>query len=528
MKKIEVNSNLLTKNNIYNIDCLELIKKMKDQNFKVDLILTDPPYNVSRENNFKTIGRAGIDFGKWDKNFDQLKWLDGIGEIVNKDGSILIFNDWKNMGLISEKLEKEGFEVKDLIRWIKPAPMPRNTDRRYVTDFEFVIWATKKGGKWTFNNNSEKYLRPEYEAGVPLGDKRIHPTEKPEYLIQEIIRVHSNAGDLIFDPFSGSGTISVVADKLDRYFIASELDKKYYDASIKRLNLNYPKPAFNHLGNKWRMIIELIGNFPKKDIDNFVEPFAGSAIVTSSYKSAKKYWLNDKDEHLSEIIDYLLNTDSSVIIKNTKSIIKKYNLPINSKKKYNDEYLKLRKSYNKSKNISELLVLILYGFNQQIRFNSKDEFNIPVGKFYWNEYHEEKLKSFIENCKDKKIKTSHIDFYDFIKNKMKDLNSNHTLFYFDPPYFLSNATYNSEWGEEEEKKLINCLEELTCKGYKWCLSNVIESKGKVNNFLIKFIEENKNNIKWKVISDINYRNSNYQRSTRNKNDVEILIWGNYE
>lgn len=501
---------------------------MKDEQFKVDLILTDPPYNISRKNNFKTIGRSGIDFGEWDKNFDQLKWLNGIGEIVSKDGSILIFNDWKNLGNIAQKLEKEGFEIKDLIRWIKPAPMPRNTERRYVTDFELIIWATKKGAKWTFNKEIENYLRPEYEASPPIGNNRIHPTEKPEYLIQELLRTHSNDGDIIFDPFSGSGVISVVADKLDRYFIASEIDKNYYEKSIKRLQLNYPKPAFNHLGNKYRMIFELIGNFPKKNIDNFVEPFAGSAIVTSSYKSAKKYWLNDSDKHLSEVLEYLLNNDSSVILRNTMEIIKKYKLPIGSKINYSSEYLKLRNSYNKTKNVSELLVLILYGFNQQIRFNNHDLFNIPVGKFFWNDYQQQKLISFIENCKNKKIETSSMDFLEFVKKMTKNLNSKKTLFYFDPPYYLSNATYNSNWGEIEEKKLIDCLQELTDKGYMWCLSNVIESKGKINLLLNNFINKNSKKIKWKILSEINYKNSNYQRQTRNKKDIEILLWGNYE
>ena len=111
---------------------------------------------------------------------------------------------------------------------------------------------------------------------------------------------------------------------------------------------------------------------------------------------------------------------------------------------------------------------------------------------------------------------------------MKDLDKKHTLFYFDPPYYLSDATYNNNWNEDQEKKLIECLKELTNKGYKWCLSNVIESKGKINQHLINFIDNNKDNIKWKILSDINYKNSNYQRSTRNKKDIEILIWGNYE
>ncbi len=528
MKKSQDNSNYVEKNKIYYMDCIKLLNKLKEQNIEVDLIITDPPYNISRKNNFKTIGRSGIDFGEWDKDFNQLSWLDGISNVLSKNGSILIFNDWKNMGIISRKLEFEGFEIKDLIRWIKPAPMPRNTNRRYVTDFEFILWATKKGAKWTFNKEKNKYyLKPEFICSPP-GTTRIHPTEKPEKLIEDLINIHSNKGDLILDLFSGSGVISVTADKLDRYFIACEKNKAYYEESIKRLKKNYPKPAFNHLGNKWRMINELIGNFPKKNIDNFVEPFAGSAIVTSSYKSAKKYWLNDSDNFLSSLLEYLLNNDWNIILNNTKKIIKKYNLPVKEFRKYNTEYYALRNSFNKSKKIEELFVLVLYGFNQQIRFNSKNEFNIPVGKFCWNNYQEKKIKKFVENCKDKKIETTSKDFYDFVLWATNNLCSDKTLFYFDPPYLLSNATYNSSWTNNCEDKLIKCLKILLDKNYKWCLSNVIESKGKTNDLLIKLINENKDKIKWKCISDINYKNSNYQRTSKSKEDIEILIWGNYE
>ena len=526
MKRLN-NKNYLTKNKIYNIDCIDLIEQMKKENFKVDLILTDPPYNISRKNNFKTIGRSGIDFGDWDKNFDQLKWLNGISEILNKNGSILIFNDWKNMGIIAQKLEYEGFEIKDLIRWIKPAPMPRNILRRYVTDYEFIIWAVKKGAKWVFNNNKNNYLRPEFVFSSP-SVKRIHPTEKPEKLINDLLKIHSNQGDIIFDPFSGSGTISIVADKLDRYFIASELDKTYYEKSIKRLNENYPKPAFNHLGNKWRMIKELIGNFPKKNIDNFIEPFAGSAIVTSCYKSAKKYWINDNDKHLSSILEYLLNNDSKIILKEIEHIIYKYKLPINESNNYLIQYNKLKSDYNKHKSISHLLVLILYGFNQQIRFNSNDEFNIPIGKFFWTNYHKEKIKLFIDNCKSKKIETSNLEFDEFINDIIKKIDKNNSFFYFDPPYYLSNATYNTMWTIEKEEKLIKCLQKLTDDGYKWCLSNVIESKGNKNKLLEKFIRDNNKKIKYRYLNEINYKNSNYQRSSKTKDDIEILVWGNYE
>lgn len=519
---------VIDKNKIYNCDCKKIIKEMINANFKVDLILTDPPYNISRENNFNTIGRKGIDFGEWDKNFNQTSWLNGIGKIVNKNGSIIIFNDWKNMGEIAVKLEQEGFEVKDLIRWVKPSPMPRNIERRYVTDFEFLIWATKKGAKWTFNNNSETYLKPEWICSAP--QKRIHPTEKPEPLIENLLLVHSNVGDIVFDPFSGSGCISSVAEKLDRYYIACEISQSFFNMSKKRIQENFLKPPFNHLGNKRRIIAELIGNFPKKEIKYFIEPFAGSSIVTSCYRTPKYFYLNDKDKHLSELLNFLSANDSDIIISKIEHIIKEYKLPIEQKIKYQEQYNKLKTDYNKEKCTDnyKLLVLILFGFNQQIRFNSKLNFNIPAGKFFWSSYHKQKLKNYIDNSKNKKIKFYSLDFDAFVDKIIKTINHNESLFYLDPPYLLSNATYNFIWTEKDEQKLINKLQQLTDNGFKWCLSNLIESKGKINQFLVDFIEKNKQKIKWKFLSDVDYHNSSYQRNSRDKKDIEILVWGNYE
>ena len=128
-------------------DYKELLEEMKEQKMKVDCILTDPPYCISLKNNFKTMGRAGIDFGKWDYNFNQTEWIKNCVPFLNDGGSIIIFNDWKNLSYIVEALEDNGCIVKDLLRWEKLNPMPRNVNSRYVIDFECAIWAVK------FKNN---------------------------------------------------------------------------------------------------------------------------------------------------------------------------------------------------------------------------------------------------------------------------------------------------------------------------------------------------------------------------------------
>lgn len=284
------------------------------------------------------------------------------------------------------------------------------------------------------------------------------------------------------------------------------------------------KPAFNHLGNKTRIIDELLRIFPKKNIENFVEPFAGSAIVTMSYLSAKKYWLNDKDKYLTSVLELLLNNDKDIIIKKIEKIIKDYDLPLENKSnKYKNQYNKLKDDYNNDKKVDKLLTLILFGFNQQIRFNKKNEFNIPCGKFFWNEYHKQKIIDFVSHAKNKYFETRSLDFENFIKEILPNLSTHNTLIYFDPPYLLSTATYNVNWDENDEYRLIKLLDELNKKGYKWVLSNVLISKGKTNKILHEFILNN-NYVNYKIINQINYHNSNYQRKNKDDKDEEIIVW----
>ena len=216
-------------------DCLELMKDIPDGS--IDLILTDPPYNIARKNNFTTMGRAGIDFGEWDKGFEQLEWLAEIPRILKPDGSVVIFNAWANLGDIARRCEELGLVIKDMLRWVKTNPMPRNRDRRYITDYECAIWLTNKNAKWVFHRLSDTYQRPEFSYGVVSGkEKTTHPTQKPIALMEELLLIHSNEGDIVLDPFLGSGTTALAAVNTNRHYIGFELDEKYFDIACKRLD----------------------------------------------------------------------------------------------------------------------------------------------------------------------------------------------------------------------------------------------------------------------------------------------------
>lgn len=222
-----------------NCDYLDVVTQLKKDKTKVDLILTDPPYCVSRDYQlgFSNMGRSGMNYGKWDYGFDQKKWIYDCSDLVKEGGSILIFNDWKNMSYIVEALTDCGFVIKDLIRWEKANPMPRNVNSRYVMDFELCLWAVKGKKKWTFNKpDIIPYIKPVFKTGmVPGGKKRIHPTQKHLSVIEELIKIHSNENELVFDPFAGSATTALACKNTNRNFIGSEIDKEYFQKAVKRL-----------------------------------------------------------------------------------------------------------------------------------------------------------------------------------------------------------------------------------------------------------------------------------------------------
>ncbi|HER4723057.1 TPA: site-specific DNA-methyltransferase [Streptococcus pyogenes] len=215
-------------------NCLELLAELTDG--LIDMVITDPPYNISVKNNFATMGRTGIDFGDWDKGFDLLSWIDIASQKLTKNGGMIIFNDWKNLGDIARHCEKNGLVVKDIFRWVKDNPMPRNRDRRYITDSEYGVWVVRKKSKWVFNRKSEKYDRPEYRYPVVAGaEKTQHPTQKPVALMKDIITRHTTKGAVVLDPFMGSGSTGVACLLTGGDFIGYELNKDYFNIANKRI-----------------------------------------------------------------------------------------------------------------------------------------------------------------------------------------------------------------------------------------------------------------------------------------------------
>lgn len=230
----------MPKIDIINEDCFKVIQQFIENDFKVDAIITDIPYQISVDNNFKTMkdrtGRNGIDFGEWDKEFD-CSSLGIFSKILKPNGSIVLFHSFEQYADVKKTFEDNGLECKDRIIWEKTNPMPRNRDRRYISNCEMGSWYVMKKAKWTFNRQDEKYQKMifRYPSESGGGFKRYHPTQKNLELMKEIVAIHTNENDIVFDPFAGSGSTGVACKNLNRNFIGIELDKKYFEIAKERL-----------------------------------------------------------------------------------------------------------------------------------------------------------------------------------------------------------------------------------------------------------------------------------------------------
>jgi DNA-cytosine methyltransferase len=220
-------------------DANHVVREFLKSNKFVDAIITDPPYNISKENNFNTLNspRQGVDFGAWDNNFDVCGWINQYSKLLKPNGSIIIFCSYLFMSDVIRAMQSNDIEMKDVIIWRKSNPMPRNIERRYVQDVEFAVWGVKKRGRWTFNKPKDiPYLRSMIETSVVSGSERtIHPTQKGVKVMEKIVSVHTNLGDVILDPFMGSGSTGVVAVSLGRQFIGVEISPEYFDIAKERI-----------------------------------------------------------------------------------------------------------------------------------------------------------------------------------------------------------------------------------------------------------------------------------------------------
>ena len=222
-------------------DCLELIKQVPSNS--VDLILIDPPYEISRPTNFQSGEETGrdtdrfrisMDFGEWDKNFTGLEVVIKEGyRVLRQGGTMICFYDLWKIETLKNLYDSNKFKQVRFIEWMKTNPVPINSKINYLTNAREVAVSAIKGSKPTFNSSYDNGL---YSYPICAGKERtIHPTQKPLSLITDLVLKHSNEGDMVLDCFMGSGTTGVACKNTNREFIGMELDEKYYKVACERL-----------------------------------------------------------------------------------------------------------------------------------------------------------------------------------------------------------------------------------------------------------------------------------------------------
>jgi len=244
-------------NLIYNEDCLVGMKKLSDN--KVDLILTDPPYNISRERTFSRDNAKDVSlyFGDWDniENKEFYKWLKIVllemKRVLKPNGQLLMFSprNWEYESVIDDVLH-----VKRTLIWHKNNPTPQFLKVSYLTSYEMIRWAVQdeevKNKDITFNFDKQKNMHDVLKYPICMGNERTeHPTQKPLDLINKLINIHSNEGDLVLDPFIGSGTTAVACLKTNRKFMGFEREEKYYNIALKRIG-KFDKKYYEFLSDE--------------------------------------------------------------------------------------------------------------------------------------------------------------------------------------------------------------------------------------------------------------------------------------
>ncbi len=294
----------------------------------------------------------------------------------------------------------------------------------------------------------------------------------------------------------------------------------------------FVKSPLNYTGGKHKLLPQITKLFPS-DINTFYDIFSGGANVGIN-ANARKIICIEKNKYVVDILKYIQANNFEDINQRVIDIVDKFGLSQSFIKGYNfyesdssnglgmynkTAFLGLRNEFNNSKSrIDFLLVLILYSFNNQIRFNSSGNFNLPVGKRDYNGSSRKNIAAFNQLSNEKNIIFNNCDFRDIEKNDLvKD-----DFIYLDPPYLLGLASYNElgGWTENDENDLYLLLTRLDKRGIKFALSNVLEHKGKINNILKNWANQHKYTVH-KLTKD--YRNSNYHSAAKNNKTIEVLV-----
>ena len=239
-------------------DCIEVMNGLPEGS--VDLIFADPPYNLQLKNQLHRPDNSRVD--AVDDHWDQFSsfaaydaftrdWLAAAKRLLKPDGALWVIGSYHNVFRLGAELQNQGFWILNDVVWRKSNPMPNFRGKRFTNAHETLIWASRgEGSKYTFNYEALKALnegiqmRSDWVIPICNGHERLkddngdkaHPTQKPEALLHRVLVGTTNPGDVVLDPFFGTGTTGAVAKALGRDFIGIEREEAYRKVAEKRLS----------------------------------------------------------------------------------------------------------------------------------------------------------------------------------------------------------------------------------------------------------------------------------------------------
>ncbi len=245
-------------------ECADMLSKLPANS--VDLVFADPPYNLQLQNELKRPDDSKVDAvdDAWDKfvsfeTYDRFtrEWLAACRRVMKPDATLWVIGSYHNIFRVGTILQDLDFWILNDVVWRKSNPMPNFRGRRFTNAHETLIWAAREqAGRYTFNyealkaGNDDVQMRSDWTLALCTGEerlkdgagKKLHPTQKPEALLSRVIVASSKPGDVVLDPFFGTGTTGAAAKRLGRHFIGIERDETYAARARARIAAVKPLP----------------------------------------------------------------------------------------------------------------------------------------------------------------------------------------------------------------------------------------------------------------------------------------------
>ena len=220
---------------IINADCLNYFPSIEDKS--IDLVLTDPPYEISQYStgdiHLPNRKKLNNNIAKWDRKFDPALYVEDLLRVLKPDGNMFIFTSYNLIGKWHELLDAR-FDTFQFFVWHKTNPPPKIYKNGFLNSCELIICLWNKKHKWNFTKQTE--MHNFFESPICMGKERLaHPTQKPLKILKHLVEIGSNEEDLILDPFAGVGSTEAACKLLNRNCISIELDPEYCRLAKERI-----------------------------------------------------------------------------------------------------------------------------------------------------------------------------------------------------------------------------------------------------------------------------------------------------